>query len=98
LFEVDKFGRMSWFNEKFESMTKDDGLPAEGEGFDWVSVVDEDRREDFVKEMTSCLEMCRKIDIETTSVNNQGIHFLGYPYRITEKEHEGFLIHIYKEN
>ena len=98
LFEVDKFGRMSWFNDKFESVTKDSGLPVEGEGFDWVAIVDEDKREDFVKEMTSCLEMCRKIDIETTSVDNQGIHFLGYPYRITEKEHEGFLIHIYKEN
>tara|TARA_Y100001938_G_scaffold149228_1_gene235349 strand:+ start:228 stop:812 length:585 start_codon:yes stop_codon:yes gene_type:complete len=96
LFEVDKLGGMQWFNERFESLTEDNGTPTEG--FDWVSIVDESEREDFVKEVTSCLEMCRKIDIETKSVHNQTIHFLGYPYRIADKDHEGFLIHLYKEN
>lgn len=96
LFEVDKLGGMKWFNERFESLTEDNGTPTEG--FDWVSIVDESEREDFVKEVTSCLEMCRKIDIETKSVHNQTIHFLGYPYRIADKDHEGFLIHLYKEN
>ena len=42
--------------------------------------------------------MNRKIDIVTSSIDNDKIHFLGYPYRITDKEHEGFLIHLYKEN
>ena len=96
LFEVDSYGRMSWFNERFEQLTMDSDNPKEG--FDWVNIVDESEREEFVKEMTSCLEMCRKIDIVTNSIKNQQIHFLGYPYRITEKEHEGFLIHLYKEN
>ena len=96
LFEVDKLGGMKWFNERFESLTEDNGTPTEG--FDWVSIVDESEREEFVKEVTSCLEMCRKIDIETKSVHDQTIHFLGYPYRITDKEHEGFLIHLFKEN
>jgi hypothetical protein len=96
LFEVDKFGRMSWFNEKFELLAESSG--DNNEGFDWVNIVDESEREDFVKETTSCIEMCRKIDIVTNSINNERIHFLGYPYRITEKEHEGFLIHLYKEN
>mgnify|MGYP003144613148 FL=1 len=96
LFEVDKLGGMKWFNERFELLTEDNGTPTEG--FDWVSIVDESEREDFVKEVTSCLEMCRKIDIETKSVHNQTIHFLGYPYRIADKDHEGFLIHLYKEN
>jgi len=96
LFEVDKLGGMKWFNERFESLTEDNGTPTEG--FDWVSIVDESEREDFVKEVTSCLEMCRKIDIETKSVHNQTIHFLGYPYRIADKDHEGFLIHLFKEN
>ena len=94
LFEVDSFGRMKWFNEKFELLS--DNSPKEG--FDWVNIVDESEREDFVKEVTSCLEMCRKIDIVTKSIEEDSIHFSGYPYRITEKEHEGFLIHIYKEN
>jgi len=96
LFEIDKLGGISWYNEKFESLTEDNANP--NEGFDWVSIVDEEKREDFVKEVTSCLEMCRKIDIETVSVNSQRIHFLGYPYRITDKDHEGFLINLYKEN
>ncbi len=96
LFEVDKFGSMKWFNEKFGSLTEDEGTPTEG--FDWVSIVDESQREDFVKEITSCLEMCRKVDVQTESISNQTIHFVGYPYRIAEKDHEGFLIHLYKEN
>lgn len=96
LFEVDSFGRMKWFNDKFEILTKDDDTPREG--FDWVNIVDESEREEFVKEVTSCLEMCRKIDIVTKSIKDDTIHFLGYPYRITDKDHEGFLIHIYKEN
>ena len=96
LFEVDKFGRISWFNEKFELLVSDGDQHSEG--FDWVNIVDESEREDFVKETTSCIEMCRKIDIVTNSIDNEKIHFLGYPYRITENEHEGFLIHIYKEN
>ena len=96
LFEIDKFGNMKWHNEKFESLTKDEGSPTEG--VDWVSIGDESKREDFVTEVTSCVEMCRKIDIETESINNDTIYFLGYPYRIADKDHEGFLIHLYKEN
>jgi hypothetical protein len=96
LFEVDKLGRISWFNEKFELIAEDCDSPREG--FDWVNIVDESEREEFVKELTSCLEMCRKIDIVTSSISDHKIHFLGYPYRITDREHEGFLINIYKEN
>lgn len=96
LFEVDKFGRIKWFNEKFGLLTEDEGSPTEG--FDWVSIVDESERENFVKEITSCLEMCRKMDIETKSISSHTIHFVGYPYRIADEDHEGFLIHLYKEN
>ena len=96
LFEVASFGRMSWVYAKFEVLTKDSDGPSKG--FDWVNIVDEKEREEFVKELTSCLEMNRKIDIVTSSIDNDKIHFLGYPYRITDKEHEGFLIHLYKEN
>ena len=96
LLEVDRFGRLSWFNEKFETLSK--GCDNPKEGFDWVNIVDEAEREEFVKELTSCLEMNRKIDIVTNSISNERIHFLGYPYRITDQDHEGFLINIYKEN
>ena len=100
LFEVDSFGRMKWFNERFELLSKDNDSHSDSprEGFDWVNIVDESDRPEFVKEVTSCLEMCRKIDIVTNSIKSDKIHFLGYPYRITEKEHEGFLIHLFKEN
>ena len=96
LFEVDRFGRMSWFNEQFEILTR--GSDGPKKGFDWVNIVDEKDREEFVKELTSCLDMNRKIDIVTKSISESNVHFLGYPYRITDKEHEGFLIHLYKEN
>jgi len=96
LLEVDKFGRISWFNEKFEAISE--GCDSPREGFDWVNMVDESDREEFVTELSSCLEMNRKIDIVTNSITNEKFHFLGYPYRITDQEHEGFLINIYKEN
>jgi len=96
LLEVDRFGRLSWYNEKFEVFAK--GCDSPKEGFDWVNIVDEAEREEFVKELTSCLEMNRKIDIVTNSVSNERVHFLGYPYRITDQDHEGFLINIFKEN
>lgn len=96
LFEVDSKGRIQWFNEKFCELTEDNGNVTEG--FDYVSIVEEDRREEFLKELHSCIEMCRKIDIETASVYDQKIHFTGYPYRVGDNSHEGFLIHLYKEN
>ncbi len=96
LFEIDSSGRLSWFNDQFEVITKGSDSPKKG--FDWVNIVDECGRDDFVKEIASCLEMNRKIDIVTKSVAEHNVHFLGYPYRITENEHEGFLIHLYKEN
>ena len=96
LLEIDRFGRLSWYNEKFEVFSK--GCDNPKEGFDWVNIVDEAEREEFVKELTSCLEMNRKIDIVTNSISNERVHFLGYPYRITDQDHEGFLINIYKEN
>jgi len=96
LFETDSFGRATWSNQSFRDLTNDNGDFTEG--LDWISIVDEDSREEFLKEFNSCIEMCRRVDIETESVNGQKIHFLGYPYRISEKSHQGFLIHLYKEN
>ena len=96
LLEVDRFGRISWFNQEFEILSE--GCDSPNEGFDWVNIVDESEREEFVKELTSCLEMNRKIDIVVESINDDKFHFLGYPYRITDREHEGFLINIFKEN
>ena len=96
LCETDKTGRVTWSNGSFQELTKDNGDFTEG--LDWICIINEEEREEFLKEFNSCLRMCRRVDIETESVHGQKIHFLGYPYRISEKSHEGFLIHLYKEN
>jgi hypothetical protein len=98
LFETDKKGRAIWSNEAFQNLIKENGDWSEG--YDWIAVIDEGDREEFLKEFQSCIDMCRKVDIETTSVNGNKIHFVGFPYTIEEGIHEGFLIrlHKHKEN
>lgn len=92
LFEIDRSGNLTWCNEAFRELAElNDG---DCRGSDWIAVIDEDERENFVKELNSCLKMCRKLDIETVSVNGSTIHFMGYPYRIGKGLHEGFLIHL----
>ncbi len=95
LFETDKKGRAIWSNEAFQSLIKENGDWSEG--YDWIAVIDEKYREEFLKEFQSCLDMCRKVDIETTSVNGNKIHFVGFPYKIKEGIHEGFLIRLNKQ-
>jgi hypothetical protein len=96
LFEVDTLGRMNWYNEAFGDLTRDNGNC--DEGFDWLTIIDDQEREGFLKEFNSCLQMCRKVDIETVSVHGRRIHFVGFPYKISNGIHEGFLIHLYREN
>ena len=96
LFETDQVGGVTWSNESFQELTKENGDFSKG--LDWISIINEEERAEFLNEFTSCIEMCRRIDIETESVDGNKIHFLGYPYRISEKSHKGFLIHLHKEN
>lgn len=96
LFETDVNGRLTWSNEAFINFTRDNGSVKEG--FDWITVIDDEERGSFLKEFESCLDMCRKIDIEAVSVHGRDIHFVGYPYRVGEGVHDGFLIHLYQEN
>lgn len=93
LFETDKEGRLTWYNEALKDQTIENGSL---EGHDWFAIVDEDSRESFITEIKSCLRMCRKIDIETVSVNGCTIRFVGFPYKIGNSAHEGFLIHLFK--
>ena len=92
LFEIDSSGRLTWFNQAFEDLTNNNSIKG---GHDWYSLVDEEERQRFIEEITSCLRMSRKIDIEAKSVNDNLIQFVGYPYKIEGNSHEGFLIHIY---
>lgn len=93
LFETDKDGRLTWYNEALREQTLENGSL---EGHDWFSIVDEDAREAFITEIKSCLRMCRKIDIETVSVNGCLIRFVGFPYKVGNSSHEGFLVHLFK--
>jgi len=93
LFETDKEGRLTWYNEALREQTLENGSL---DGHDWFAIVDEDSREGFITEIKSCLRMCRKIDIETVSVNGCTIRFVGFPYKVGNSTHEGFLIHLFK--
>lgn len=97
LFEINRAGRITWYNEEFQILTRENG---ELEGHDWFSLIHEEHRAAFMSEIKSCLRMCRKIDIETVSAKGRKVHFLGYPYKTEEQDHEGFLIHLFlnKEN
>jgi hypothetical protein len=92
LFETDKEGNLVWANEYFYQHTVDQGDISGG--LDWVTVIDDEERGNFLEEFNSCLRMSRRIDIETVSVDQRKLHFVGYPYRMDDGSHEGFLIHI----
>ena len=46
LFETDSQGRLTWSNEAFINFTRDNGSVKEG--FDWITVIDDDEREAFL--------------------------------------------------
>ena len=92
LFETDEDGKLIWINDKFYQVTGE--TLTNMEGYNWVTIIDEPEREGFLKEFLSCIEMCRKVDIETISVDGKKIRFVGYPYKITDKAHQGFLVHL----
>ena len=92
LFEVDRSGRIVWNNDAFKKLTDDNGRM---DGTDWFAIVEENFRPAFIEEINSCLRMGRKIDIDTVSQKGKFIHFSGYPYKVDENNHEGFLIHLY---
>ena len=92
LFETDRNGHLVWANESFYQHTVENGDISGG--LDWIAIIHEEDREEFLKEFNSCLDMGRRIDIETVSVEGRRLHFTGYPYRVGKGRQEGFLIHI----
>ena len=92
LFETNREGRLIWNNDKFQKAVGE-GLQIM-EGYDWIALIDEPEREAFLKEFSSCLSMSRRLDIETTSVKGESIKLVGYPYKLTDDTHLGFLIHL----
>jgi transcriptional regulator with PAS, ATPase and Fis domain len=92
LFETDKNGSLTWANEKFWLLS---GLKYnELIGNDWYSIIEESKRERFIEEFSSCIKMCRKLDIKTKLYNGSEVRFYGQPYKIANIYHEGFLFKV----
>ena len=96
LFETDETGRLIWSNANLCDLTKD--IVNSLEGFDWINLFMEDEREEVLAEFKSCLQMNRRFSKVTQMQNGKTIRLLGYPYRISDLEHGGFLISITQEN
>lgn len=92
LFETDKSGRITWANENFCKLTANKLQHAEG--YDWISYIHEDEREEFLAEFNSCLEMNRKFIRVSKNCDSQYVQMVGYPYKINDHEHGGFLVSV----
>lgn len=92
LFETDQTGLLIWSNEKFCALS---GLKYdELWGNNWYSIIDENKREQFIEEFDSCLKMCRKLDVDTTLYNGLRVRFYGQPYKLNENHQAGFLFKV----
>lgn len=92
LFETDDHGRLVWTNNSFYELTSDsiDSV----EGYDWLTYIDEEEREDFFAEFKSCIDMNRKFFKITKNCEGNKIKLIGFPYKINETSHGGFLVSI----
>ena len=90
LFETDEHGRLTWTNSNFYDLTCDSVTSVEG--YDWLTYIKEEEREDLFDEFKSCLNMNRKFIKTATNCNNQQIKLVGFPYKINENSHGGFLV------
>ena len=92
LFETDDHGRLVWTNYSFYELTSD--LINSVDGYDWLSYIHEDEREEFFHEFKSCLDMNRKFVKITQNCENKTIKLIGFPYKINDSSHGGFLVSI----
>lgn len=90
LFETDKKGRLIWTNEPFYLLTGH--TLTDSKGYDWITYIHENEREEFLQEFESCLEMNRKFSKDLTTSNGDRMRMVGYPYRLNDNEQGGFLI------
>ena len=92
LFETDIAGRLVWSNAHFCRYVRDN--PNDISGFDWLATIKEEERDELLKEFLSCIKMNRKFSKVTETQDGKEIRMLGYPYKITDVEHCGFLVSI----
>lgn len=91
LFETDRRGNLVWTNEKFYQMTGESHTNLEGTN--WINYVQEGDRDKFQQELKSCLETCRKFELETKSTEGAPIKIVGYPYKVGRSQ-LGFLFNL----
>jgi hypothetical protein len=92
LFETDESGRLVWSNANLCEITKN--IVNSLEGFDWINLFKEEEREEVMNEFQSCLKMNRRFSKDAELQNGTKVRLLGYPYRISDQEHGGFLISV----
>lgn len=92
LFETDEQGRLTWTNSNFYDLTRDSVSSVEG--YDWITYIKEEERDDFFDEFQSCLNMNRKFIKISTNIHGEKIQFIGYPYKIDSNNHGGFIINL----
>ena len=61
-------------------------------GYDWITYIHEDEREEFLQEFESCLKMNRKFSKEAKTTDGKDVRMTGYPYKLSDNEQGGFLI------
>lgn len=88
LFETDNNGRLIWNNSLFFNFVGSYNV----EGYDWLNFIQEEDREELLKEFKSCLNTNRKLYKQTKTNNGKNIDILGFPYRISDNEQGGFLV------
>jgi hypothetical protein len=92
LFETDEHGRLTWTNSNFYDLTSESVTSVEG--YDWLTYIKEEEREEVFEEFNSCLEMNRKFIKETTNCNNEKMKLVGFPYKINDSSHGGFIVNV----
>lgn len=92
LFETDEHGRLIWTNSNFYDLTSDSVNSVDG--YDWLTYIKEEEREDLFDEFKSCLEMNRKFIKLVHNCNNEKIKLVGFPYKINDKSHGGFIVSV----
>lgn len=96
LFETDCEGRLIWNNNHLCDVIVKSASSLEG--YDWINCINEEEREEVLAEFLSCIRMNRKFNRTTKTVDDKNIRMIGYPYKISEDTHGGFLVSISQIN
>ena len=64
------------------------------EGYDWLSLVKDDEQEETLEQFRSCLQMNRRFIKVTELDDGTPIRMMGYPLKISDDQHDGFLVSI----